>query len=129
MKCFRRITLILIILLIYFSFIFLFNNVKALDASAVTGTLENPLERTPEEKLKSIVNPMLTVLQILSIGIAAILIVNDGIKYVTASDSATKANLKRKLAYYIIGGVFVFAPVTITKYIINLADTASDLVN
>lgn len=129
MNFFRRITLILVILIIYFSFIFLFYNVMALPTDALTGTIEDPAKRLPENKLKDVANPILTVIQILVIGGAVILIISDGIKYITASDSATKANLKRKLAYYIIGGILIFAPVTITKYLMTLADSASDLVS
>lgn len=129
MKSYKRITLVLLIILIYFGFIFLSYNVMALQTDALTDVIKNPAENNPEEKLKSVINPMLTIIQILAIGIAVILIINDGIKYVTAADSASRANIKRKIAYYIIGGILIFAPVTITKYIINLADTASDLVN
>ena len=129
MKSYKRITLILLIILIYFGFIFLSYNVMALQTDALTDVIKNPVENNPEEKLKSVINPMLTIIQILAIGIAVILIINDGIKYVTAADSASKANIKRKIAYYIIGGILIFAPVTITKYLMSFADTASELVN
>ena len=47
------------------------------------------------------------------------LIIYDGIKLLTTSDNSEKANLKRKLIYYVIGGILIFAPATIIKTLAN----------
>lgn len=109
-----------IFILIYlsmFSFIF-----KVYADVTVIDIIEDPASTPPEEKIKNMANPILTVIQIITLGIALGFIINDGIKLVTTTDLNEKANLKRKIAYYIIGGVFIFTPVTIIKFLTNITD-------
>ena len=112
---------IIFILLITALFIFIFHN-KALAFDELTGFIKDPGTEVPEPKLLELANPILTLIQIVSAGVATGLIIFDGIKLLTTTDNSEKANLKRKLMYYVIGGVLIFAPATLLKL---LSDSSS----
>lgn len=106
----------LFILLIIFVLMILFSN-KIFAVDYLVDLIEDPSATTPEGKILEIANPILTLIQIISAGMALGLIIYDGIKLLTTIDNSEKANLKRKILYYIIGGVLIFAPATLIKYI------------
>ncbi len=111
---------ILFTLLIIFTLIILSRN-NAFAFSNLQNDIQDPRKTPPEGKILEIVNPILTLIQIISIGISTGLIIIDGIKLLTTTDNSEKANLKRKLFYYIVGGILVFAPTTVFKYLSSLS--------
>lgn len=118
--------LIKILFIILFVLIFgtiIGKNVFALNQ--LTEAITDPGKLSPEEPILDIANPILTLIQIVSAGIAVALIIVDGFKLLTAVDNTEKANLKRKILYYFIGGFLIFAPVTIIK----ILSTGADLIN
>ncbi len=112
-KSSKKIIFILLIVILFIVLFALNNSVFAM--STLTGIVEDPGKTLPEPKIIEISNPILTLVQIVSGGIATGLIIFDGIKLLTTVDNSEKANLKRKLMYYAIGGVLIFAPATILK--------------
>ncbi len=120
MKKTKKLTIILITLLILTSLFALFNTVEA--GADFSDFIKNPAESIDNAeitKIQSIANPILTVIQVASIGVAVILVIMDGIKFITTVDNSEKANIKRRILYYIIGGVFIFIPTTIVNLIMS----------
>lgn len=109
-----KIILIFVWSLIFIS-ILLFSNQVFAAASSLTALIDDPAKTTPEGELTKITNPILTMLQIIAAGLAFGFIIYDGIKLVTTTDNSERANLKRKIAYYVIGGLLVFVPVSVIK--------------
>ncbi len=91
-------------------------------AEDIVDALTDPSKGDPEGELIQVVNPILSIIQVVSIGAAVGLIISDGIKLLTTTDNSEKANLKRKILYYLIGGIFIFAPVTVIKVLSNTAE-------
>lgn len=109
---------IIFIILIVLIFILIFS-IKSSAIDQLIEFIEDPGRKVPEEPVVQIANPILTLIQIISAGVAMGLIIYDGIKLLTTSDNSEKANLKRKLIYYVIGGILIFAPATIIKTLAN----------
>ena len=91
-------------------------------AEDIVDALTDPSKGDPEGELIQVVKPILSIIQVVSIGAAVGLIISDGIKLLTTTDNSEKANLKRKILYYLIGGIFIFAPVTVIKVLSNTAE-------
>ena len=97
---------IIFIILIVLIFILIFS-IKSSAIDQLIEFIEDPGRKVPEEPVVQIANPILTLIQIISAGVAMGLIIYDGIKLLTTSDNSEKANLKRKLIYYVIGGILI----------------------
>ncbi len=110
---------IIFIILIVLMLIFIFSTKSFAGITQFIQYIRDPGREIPEGTVVQIANPILTLIQIISAGVAMGLIIYDGIKLLTTSDNSEKANLKRKLIYYVIGGVLIFAPATIIKTLAN----------
>lgn len=110
--------------LIEFSLFFTSKN-SVFAASNITGMVTDPKSSSPDSGLTNIANPILAAIKIIVFGVVVGLVINDGIKLLTTVDNSEKANLKRKLLYYIIGGILVFAPI----YVVEMLSTTSEMFN
>lgn len=116
-----KIFFITIFILIFLSILFSFSNVFAL--TDIVKKVKDPALDEPEGKIKEIANPILTMIQTIIAGVAIAFIINDGIKLLTEPDPSERANLQRKIAYYFIGGILLFAPVTVLKMLSKVGES------
>lgn len=101
------------------------NNIFAIVNSAIS-SVTDPRQSDPSSAgvNPTNVNTILKIIRIVSIGSAVILITVDAIKYFTSIDSTDKAEIKRKMFFYFIGGFLIFCATTVYELIANFANEA-----
>lgn len=104
-----------------------FSNYITLAFDDTLSIIDDPATNPPDSEITKIVNPILTIIQTITIGVALGLIVNDGIKMITTTDNSEKANLQRKIVYYFIGSFLIFTPVTIIKILTETTKPMTDV--
>ena len=72
------------------------------------------------EKVKDVGNPIVGIVQVVGVGIAIIMLILIGMKYVLAS-ADEKANLKGQLVIYVIGALLLFAGTTLFTIVVQTA--------
>ena len=74
-----------------------------------------------ESKVTNFMGIIVNVISIIGAGVAVIMLVSTGIRYVSAS-AGGKAEMKKSFTNYIIGAVMIFAAIGILKIIQNFID-------
>ena len=117
MKKIIKVIFILILTLFILSY---FSNIVNVRAAG----WEEEIEKTTINdggKINSAMEVTIGVVQVVGIGVAVIMIVVVGTKYIIAAPSE-KANIKRQTVIYLIGAVLLFATSSVLRIIIDAVD-------
>lgn len=99
-------------------------NINSIAANEIdTSVYKNIYEGGTPSQIINIGNEIIGIIQTVGVGIAVIMLLVIGIKYIMASANE-RANLKGQLIIYVIGAVLLFAGTTIFSII---AQSANDL--
>ena len=77
-------------------------------ASDINASIFEPTETAAEEPVKKAIGAAIRIVQIVGVGVAIIMLVVLGIKYITSAPNE-KADIKKSLMYYVVGALLVFA--------------------
>lgn len=103
----KIIKIIISILILIMTGIILTNTVLAWDMTGTLGELENRHAANAEEKVTDIMGAVVNLISTIGAGVAIIMLVAIGIRYVTAG-SEGKADAKKDLTGYVFGAVILF---------------------
>lgn len=99
-------------------------NVQATSIDDVTASYirDNATDTTgASEKIKTIIQAILVVAQVIGVGVAVIMLIVLAIKYISAAPS-DKAEIKKHMVVYVVGAVLLFAATGILEIIKKITD-------
>ena len=99
-------------------------NVQATSIDDVTASYirDNATDTTgASEKIKTIIQAILVVAQVIGVGVAVIMLIVLAIKYISAAPS-DKAEIKKHMVVYVVGAVLLFAAAGILEIIKKFTD-------
>ena len=99
-------------------------NVQATSIDDVSAAYirDNAIDTTgASEKIKTIIQAILVVTQVIGVGVAVIMLVVLAIKYISAAPS-DKAEIKKHMVVYVVGAILLFAAAGILEIIKKFTD-------
>lgn len=115
-----------IILLAILVFSISFSNISNADWQSLKDeTVSGEASNEAVDKIKTTSQSVITIAQVIGVGIAVIMLVVLAMKYMVSAPNE-KAEIKKHAVVYIIGAVVLFGSVGILEIIKNLADVVNE---
>ena len=124
MKMIKKIGMMFLIIIVVFFSCYACNSeagFREMLKDAVNGEANN----ASVDKVRSVSQSVITIAQVIGVGIAVIMLVVLAMKYMVSAPNE-KAEIKKHAVVYIIGAVVLFGSVGILEIIKNLADVVNE---
>ena len=124
MEIIKRTSIIILLVVLFFSVGF--TNISNADWQSLKDeTVSGDASNEAVDKIKTTSQSVVTIAQVIGVGIAVIMLVVLAMKYMISAPNE-RAEIKKHAVIYIIGAVVLFASVGILEIIKNLADVVNE---